>query len=104
GSYSYNGNSSVVVPAGIYGGGISITGNPPNVTFNAGNYGNGINLNGNLGDVTFNPGQYQSDGRTHGGPAACSGGSFDGSNDDSICISGNATVTFNSGSYTFYGP
>jgi len=87
GSYSVTGNNQVVtVLPGVYSTGISITGNNAQVTFKGGTYGNNINIGGNTSQATFNPGQYQNTG-----------------NGDSIDISGNATTTFNSGAYTFYG-
>jgi Putative Flp pilus-assembly TadE/G-like len=89
GSYTLNvNNQSVTVPAAIYRNGITIQGNTNQVTFLSGaSYGNGITLQGNLGGVTFNPGSYQS-----------------GGSGNAITIAGNATTTFNTGTYTFCGP
>ena len=87
GSYTVSGNNQVVtVPPGVYGKGISITGNSAVVTFAAGTYGNNISIGGNTSRATFSPGQYQN-----------------GGSGDSIDISGNATIVFNSGQYTFCG-
>lgn len=87
GSYTVSGNNqTVTVPHAIYTGGISVTGNSAVVTFSGGNYGNGISIGGNTAQATFNPGQYQS-----------------GGSGNSITIAGNATTTFNPGSYTFLG-
>jgi len=88
GSDNITGNNPIVTVApGVYSGGISIGGNTGQVTFTGGTYGNEISIGGNTSSAIFNPGQYQNTG-----------------NNDSIYISGNATTTFNAGSYTFYGP
>jgi len=88
GSENWSGNiTSLTVPAGVYNGGISISGNVSGtVTFPAGNYGNNVNFDGNGGRLVFNPGQYQN-----------------GGSGDSITLNGNTGTIFNTGSYTFCG-
>ena len=87
GTYSVSGNNqTVTLTPAIYANGFSITGNNAQVTFSAGNYGDHINIGGNTASAVFNPGQYQN-----------------GGSGDSIDIAGNATTTFNAGSYIFLG-
>jgi Flp pilus assembly protein TadG len=88
GSENWSGNiTSLAGFAGVYNGGISISGNVSGtVTFAAGNYGNNVNFDGNGGNLVFNPGQYQN-----------------GGSGDSITLNGNTGTTFNAGSYTFCG-
>jgi hypothetical protein len=88
GTETWSGNiTSLAVPAGIYNGGIKLSGIVSGtVTFPSGNYGNNVNFNGNGGNLVFNPGQYQN-----------------GGSGDSITLNGNTGTTFNAGSYTFCG-
>jgi len=88
GSENWSGNiTSLAVPAGVYNGGISISGNVSGtVSFAPGNYGDNVDFDGNGGNLVFNPGQYQN-----------------GGSGDSITLNGNTGTTFNAGSYTFCG-
>ena len=89
GSYSPSGNFTTLnVSPAVYSGGMSISGNITTLNFAAGTYGNGVSVGGNVGTANFSPGQYQD-------------GSGSGA---SITMSGNTTMSFASGSYTFCGP
>lgn len=88
GAYVVSGNNeTVTIPPGVYKNGISVSGNNASVTFSSGTYGNNINIGGNTASAVFNPGQYQNG----------------GGSGDSVDIAGNATTTFNPGSYAFAG-